>query len=508
MNYNAITLPLAFVGSFLLTACDPNFTNPVDSTDNTAYTAGKADFSNYVAIGDSLTAGYADGALSLNAQKNSFPAILAQQFSKVGGGAFTQPLMDDDLGGLVFGGTPDSTNFPNRLVLNGTTSSPEPISGTPTNEIAIGAPTAAGTYNNLGVPGAKSFHLASSSYGDVAGLGASTANPYYVRFAASTTTSVITQAVTQAPTFFSLWIGNNDVLSYATSGGIGTDQTGNINPATYGSNDITDPNVFANTLNGFVTALTSNPATKGVLVNIPDVSSIPYFTTVPYNPLTPSKLDSATITALNTAYAAYNAGLQQMVGLNVITAEEATKRTITFTEGTNNAVVILDEDLTDLTGYNAALVSMRQATAEDLLVLTSSSKIGTLKDSNDPTSAWGIGVPLEDGDVLVKSEQNAIKTATTAFNATIKTITDNNANLALFDVNALMANLKANNINFGTGVIKATYATGGGFSLDGVHPTQRGYAVVANAIIDVINSNFESTIPHVDPGAYPTIFLK
>jgi hypothetical protein len=29
--------------------------------------------------------------------------------------------------------------------------------------------------------------------------------------------------MSQKPTFFSLWIGNNDVLGYATTGGDGTD---------------------------------------------------------------------------------------------------------------------------------------------------------------------------------------------------------------------------------------------------------------------------------------------
>jgi len=72
----------------------------------------------FVSIGDSLTAGYADGALYKSGQENSFPATLAQQFSKVGGGEFTQPLMNDDLGGLLFGGNPDPENFPTRLVLN------------------------------------------------------------------------------------------------------------------------------------------------------------------------------------------------------------------------------------------------------------------------------------------------------------------------------------------------------------------------------------------------------
>ena len=33
----------------------------------------------------------------------------------------------------------------------------------------------------------------------------------------------------KTPTFFTNWIGANDILSYATTGGIGVDQTGNMN---------------------------------------------------------------------------------------------------------------------------------------------------------------------------------------------------------------------------------------------------------------------------------------
>ena len=49
-------------------------------------------------------------------------------------------------------------------------------------------------------------------------LPAKTANPYFVRFASSATTSVIADFISQKPTFFSLWIGNNDVLLYALAG--------------------------------------------------------------------------------------------------------------------------------------------------------------------------------------------------------------------------------------------------------------------------------------------------
>ena len=210
----------------------------------------------------------------------------------------------------------------------------------------------------MGVPGAKSYHLVAPGYGNVAGVAIGAANPYYARFASSPSATVIGDAAIQNPSFFTLWIGNNDILSFATSGGAGVDQTGNLDPSTYGGNDITDPNVFASVLDGLLQTLTANGA-DGVLMNIPDVTAIPYFTTVPYNPV---PLDEATAALLNGAYAAYNGGLAQLQQLGAISAEEVARRTISFSAGASNAVVLIDEDLTDLTAFNPALINMRQAT--------------------------------------------------------------------------------------------------------------------------------------------------
>jgi len=63
------------------------------------YTSGSADFSNYVAVGNSLTAGYSDAALFFDGQDASFPNMLATNFSLAGGGEFNIPYMADNLGG-------------------------------------------------------------------------------------------------------------------------------------------------------------------------------------------------------------------------------------------------------------------------------------------------------------------------------------------------------------------------------------------------------------------------
>ncbi|MBT8188209.1 MAG: G-D-S-L family lipolytic protein [Croceitalea sp.] len=464
------------------------------------YTNGSADFTNYVAIGNSLTAGYSDNALFIDGQLASYPVMLASNFSLVGGGDFNVPLMADNLGGLTFGGNSISGN---RLILSFATGSPlpVPVEGTGTTEVTN---TLSGSFNNMGVPGATSYTLLAPGYGNVQGVPLGLANPYYARFASSAEATILGDAAAQNPTFFSLWIGNNDVLGYATSGGTGVDQAGNLDPSTYARNDISDPNVVAGAINATLQTMTANGA-KGVIANIPEVTSIPYFTTVPYNAI---PLDAATADLVNGAYAQYNGGLAQLQQLGFITAEELEKRTITFSAGPANAVVMLDEDLTDLTGVNPALINMRQATPDDLLVLTSSSFLGTLANPNDPTSINGVAVPLADKWVLTPEEQLLANNAIVAFNSAIEALATQ-YDLAFVDANALQTQLNISGFTLADGsVVTGDFGTGGGFSLDGVHPSPRGSAILANAFIAAINAKYGSDLPGVNPLDFTGLYIK
>ncbi len=494
-----------------LVSCDPEFENPIEDTG--FYSSGTADLSKYVAVGNSLTAGYASGALYITGQENSYPNIMAEQFAHAGGGEFTQPLMSDNFGGLLLGGAPLEA-FPNRFVLavdaNG---NPGPVRlvGTPTTDIAN---KLTGSFNNMGVPGAKVYHLGVQGYGNIAGVPSGAANPYFVRFASSESATVIGDAAAQNGTFFSLWIGNNDILGYATSGGSGVDQTGNFDPSTYGGNDITDPNVFASAYNAQVEAMITNEA-KGVLVNIPEVTSIPYFTTVPTNAI---PLDAATAGGLNAQFGAYNTQiLPGLVGAGVLTPEEAALRTLNFQAG-QNFPIMTDDDLTDVTAviqgppFNlpapvAALFGqLRQVNANDLIVLTASSILGTTPDPSNPTGVIGVSIPLTDQFVLAASEQARITVASNAYNATIQSLAGAKG-LAFADAKTALSRVANGGIAYNGGVLTSQFVTGGAFSLDGVHPTPRGYAYTANLIIQAINTTYNATIPTVDIGNYATVTL-
>ncbi len=405
--------------TFGFISCDVN--NELDEipavvVPEVALTAGSADFSNYVAIGASFTAGYTDGGMFAAAQTHSFPNILASKFANAGGGNFNQPIMVDvngnpsNTGGLLYGGTVIAGP---RLYFNG--SGPAALTAQPTTETTN---VLSGPFNNMGVPGAKSFHLLAPGFGGLANVPLGLANPYFARMASSQTATVLEDAVAQGPTFFTLSeIGGNDVLGYAITGGDGTDP-------------ITPTATFDFAFNTIVNALTANGA-KGVVANIPYVTSLAHFTTVPYNAV---PLDAATATTLNSAFEVYNAGLQNVLDaknaellpdavLPLLTnydQAEVDRRQINFIAG-QNAILILDENLSNLTPINAGLTNMRQATVDDLFVLPSSSFIGTTVDGN-PQLISGVSVPLEDKWVVTPEEQNEIKVATDAYNATIESV--------------------------------------------------------------------------------------
>jgi lysophospholipase L1-like esterase len=424
MKFNIIILALAV----LAFACKPMIDVPAPS-------AGTANFTTYVSLGNSLTSGYADGDLFRSGQLNSYPLMLATQFNSVGRtGDFKQPLMVDE------------TGFGSRVKFTGM------VAGVPTivpygaaNAANFASIAAAGPYYNMGVPGAKSYHLPAVGYGNPAN-GAGNYNPYFARFAVNpATSSILGDALALHPTFYSLWIGNNDVLLYAIDGGNG------------GADAITPLATFTASVTAVVTALKATGA-KGVMANIPDISSLPFFNTVPYNPLLIT--DATQLAQLNAAYG--NGALG-----------------ISFTSGYNR-LVIADP---------LAPMGMRQIKSTELVLLS-------LPTDSLKLKGWGTQKPVPAKYILDETELASIRAAITNFNASLATIAAAN-NVPMIDMNAKLLQVKAGMVISGM-KFNTSFISGGLFSLDGIHLTPRGYAIVANYFIDGINSYYSATVPRVE----------
>lgn len=503
------------------------------------YSSGSADFSKYVAVGNSLTAGFMDGALYTAGQNNSIPAILSAQFQAAGGVAINQPnvnsvngfnsALSDVANGIIFGRTELDTDIPG----------PVPTAG----EFPI--PAFTGTKSeitNFGVPGIRVADLFSNDLAGNAALGL-----YYSRFASNPGSStIIADAVAASPTFFSLWIGNNDVLQYALSGGISETL-------------ITSQGDFQTDFGNALGALAQTGA-KGVVVNIPPIVVLPFFRAVSWNVIA---LDEATAGQLNAGLSsvndAINACASPLVGL--IDEEDAARRNVNYSAGPN-PILVIDEELTDLGPCFDALVVAQQIDAQsraqlvpyeqsrpmvagELVLLTAGAVLNT-PFGDDPTKPIGVVIPLgfnADGSLegdkyyLTLEEQANIVTARATFNAVIDgviTATNNNlgaTNVVLADLHPTLADLfgldvatatqlalssNAQDAMFADGelglsvsgtTLMPTFGPDGVFSTDAVHPNARGYALISNEIITTIETAFGASLPRATVLNYPSIVI-
>ncbi len=407
---------------------------------------GSANFSTYVSLGNSLTAGYQNGALYQSSQEYSYPADIAKE---AGVTDFEQPLISDP----GIGGRMKITGFTALGVNIGY----DPVAGGSPLNAALARP-----YNNLGVPGAVLGDLLYTTDFAAQANPAGRNNPFFqiVLRSSALGSNMVDQALALHPTFISVWIGANDVLGYATSGGTkGTDQTGTLP---------TDVNFFGAVYTQTMDSLLAGaPNAKFVVANIPDVSAIPFFTTIP-----PVVVDPTTGSAL-------------IVG------------------GQPVPLIVMRHDAHGNLYAGPANIYYDKI----LLPAITAEEQGIGIPGQGPN---GTTVPLPDSLVLDSLEVSRVEAATAGYNAAILSVANSNpSRIALVDAYTALNNLAANGYTDpATGVhLTSAYVTGGFFGLDGVHPTSMGYAYIANTFIDAINAKFGAKLSHVDlntiPGSIP-----
>jgi len=449
MKIRNILLLFVLVSFF---ACKPEL-------DDFTTSNGGADFTKYVAIGNSLTAGYTDGDLFKSGQENSYPSMLAYQMQAAGGGEFKQPMMLDEYG------------FGKRLLLDVSRPGPVPADGTP-NQGNYASIADQGPFNNMGVPGAKSFHLITPGY--------ATLNPYFGRFATGSMSTVLEDAAAQQPTFFSCWIGANDVLTYALAGGA--------------ADSVTDINTFSYSVNLILQTMTANGA-KGVVANIPEITSIPYFTfmntQLPYAGLV---LDAEQAATLNYAYASFEQYLESVVGITWSYG-------FNFVEGPN-AFVVEDETLPLPAPFN-----VRQMTAGELFLLTLPTDslmnhgMGSVNQAGTQPVPYGI----PDKYFISIAEKTEIHDAITEYNKVLDNLATTYG-LAFVDMHSKMNEAATTGIEWDGITFTSTFIYGNAFSLDGVHMTGKGYALATNFFIKEINDTYKSQIKYVNTNLYPGLY--
>ena len=465
--------------------------------------SGSASFDKFVSIGNSFVAGFQAGALYNDAQTSSMPNMISQQLGCAGGSAvFNQPDINSANGFNIQLSDPGQGIVLGRLILfdagSGAAPTPAGAPGVPAPYNTADLPTPfsgdKSALNNFGVP---FVFLGQALIPDTGNPASPYFNPLWARFASSPgVKSMLEDALGAAGSFYLIWLGIDDALLYAATGADG-------------SYPLTSVEAFSLQYNGLIsTMLVANPVFKGVVGNIPGLTSYPYFTTIPSNTIA---LDAATANSIQTGLADnYNSFINIMEGFGVITAEERDRRLLSYVAG-NNGVLITDEALTDLSEYMinngaGALVPFaqaRQTNATDLIPLAAGAVLGT-PYLGIPSAIQGVSWPLADNYALTITEIIEIETNIAGFNAIIEgAVSGSNDRLALADVsNALNELLIASMSNGGMLVdgvsISSSFAPPtGAFSEDGLHPNSRGYAFVGNVFIDAINSKFGASVPHV-----------
>jgi lysophospholipase L1-like esterase len=107
--------------------------------------------------------------------------------------------------------------------------------------------------------------------------------------------------------------------------------------------------------------------------------------------------------------------------------------------------------------------------------------------------------PITDAGVLSAAEVVTVQAQVTAFNQVIAQQAQA-AGATLVDINALFKQVTASGLTI-NGYTGTAAFLGGFFGLDGIHPTNTGYAVVANTYIDTMNSKIGTKIPDVNLSA-------
>ena len=434
MNYKSLSIVTLVT---ILFSCKPNI-------DVQAPTKGSLDVKKYVAIGNSYTSGYADNALYNSGQLVSYPNLIAQQLKLVGGGDFKQPLVSDASVGIGASMNARYVLAPYKDCQGITSLAPVPVAQQGDLTIWGTSVAAQGPFNNMGVPGAKATYTVFPGYGNPAN-GAGQFNPYFTRMTTDpTNASILSDAMAQNPTFFSMAVGDDDALAFAIAGGA--------------SETITPGAAFNASIDAIVGGLTANGA-KGVIANIPSISNLPYFTTIPYNGLV---LDKANADALTAAYTPL--GMKFNPGANPFVIEDA-----------------------------SAPGQMRQIQQGEMILLS-------VPQDSLKCAGWGSMKPIPNQYVLTANEISQINDAIAGFNTKLRASATAKG-LAFVDMDAFFSTIKQG-IAYNGIWMSAQFVQGGAFSLDGLHLTPLGNALMANEYIKAINKTYGSTIPQVDATKY------
>jgi hypothetical protein len=412
--------------------------------------AGSADFSQVIALGGSYMAGYQNGGLFLKAQENSLAALIANQLELANGNKFNQVLLSEGTG-VGLNSKPWESNFVtpsklgNKTDCKGVTSI-SPVKSTISDIFAQSFLNSGDKKDNsnFAVPFASIVDYNNPTLG--LAFGVNNNNPFFNRISSNPgVSSILSEVKDKKPSFIISWLGMEDIYNYASKGGANL--------------TIPTPAVFDQNLD-LILGDFAKSGVKGVMATIPDFRNFPFYTLIPYNNanLTQSQVDS-----LNDTYSS-----NQLFDH------------IRFTVGNNGFIV---GDPQEPSGF-------RKLKEGEYI---------TISAPTDSMKCYKYGLlikVIDDRYSLIESEVKLLDDAINNYNQIIIKKA-NEYGFALADMNQFFTKVKSG-IKWNGADFNLDFVSGGFLSLDGYHPNQKGYALIANEFIKAINLKYNATIPQTN----------
>ena len=294
------------------------------------------------------------------------------------------------------------------------------------------------TYDNLAVP----FH----SIRDVRFANSRFFN--LTNFVLREQGSQFDQAMQAKPSFVLLWAGFSDLVGLAITGRVIEGFT------------ITPPDSFRKHLTAIVRGFREQGA-QMVMATIPDMSQFPLLTAIP-----PVLVD------LNT--------------LQPVLADSSDPTSVIYLQGewSDGSIRTLSDDPNS---DNFALLNLR---AKDLLK----------QGYGYSVERGGNGLALSTRVVIDKEEYRIFQARLATLNQIIFDVASQ-FGVAVADIHDFIRDIHESGVRVGGIQLNTRYITGGFFSLDGIHPTPAGYALIANEFIKTVNAFYSADIPLVDVSA-------
>ena len=408
--------------------------------DNGKVTENTANLSKLVSIGDSLTAGVQSDGLVRDFQEKSFPALIAHQ---LGIDDFEQPLIDRP------GISSDITKAPLRFE-GGMIVQDDLHEDLLSLFINIDLPR---SYDNLGLPTADLMDAISSSQ-------------IFFQVILRGMGTQIEQAISLDPQLITFWLGSNDVLGSATRGG--------------DLESITPLDEFEADYRLSLSELVNGTSAFIVAANIANVTDIPFvnFFDGVFRAIPALGIDEPVPVVFDENFEPIE--FDDGLFIPLLTGEGEVEQLLL------PALDLYREDGVGIPD-EGALIALGFSMGEAEGIVSQLQEAGL-----NPS-----GIPINGDLTLTRFERNSIQDAVGNFNAVISEVATE-FGIPVVDINSALSTLNNVGIDGFSGRFVLVDPTNTAFSLDGIHPNNGGYAIIANQFIQVVDESFGFKIPLLD----------